>query len=174
MDVRYPIGTYTLEGQVTPHQRNIWIEEIEELPEKLREAVTGLTENQLDLSYREGGWALRQVVHHVADSHMNSFIRFKLALTEELPTIKPYFEDRWAELSDSKYVDAQLSLSLLDGLHKRWTILLRSMEESDFLKQFYHPESKQTVHLDYNLGLYAWHGKHHTAQITTLRHTLNI
>ncbi|WP_410769417.1 YfiT family bacillithiol transferase [Fontibacillus sp. BL9] len=174
MDRRYPIGTFRCERDISATQREMWIREIEELPARLKEAVKGLSEDQLNLPYRERGWTLRQVVHHLADSHMISFIRFKLALTEDTPTIRPYFEDRWAELQDSKETDIQISFMLLEGLHKRWAILLKSMEKSDFEKQFYHPESQQTVRLDYNLGYYAWHGKHHTAHITALRNLLNI
>lgn len=174
MDMRYPIGKFTFEGEVSQAQRASWIRDIEELPAKLREAVQGLSEDQLDLPYRDGGWTIRQVVHHVADSHMNSYIRFKLALTEENPAIKPYYEDRWANLQDSLTGDIEPSLSLLEALHKRWVIVLNSMSESDYERTFYHPESKKTSRLDYTLGIYAWHGKHHTAHITSLRGRLNI
>lgn len=174
MDRRYPIGQYEHVGEISSAQREVWITEIEELPVKLREAVKGLTEEQLELQYREGGWKLRQVVHHVADSHMNSYIRFKLALTEDTPTIKPYYEDRWAELQDTVNADINLSLLLLEALHKKWAILLRAMIDSDYKKQFYHPESHLKTELDYALGLYAWHGKHHVAHITTLRNEMNI
>lgn len=169
MDVKYPIGKFEFEGDSSQLQRDMWIAEIRDLPKQLREAVAGLSEEQKNLPYREGGWTIRQVVHHLADSHMNSFIRFKLALTEENPTIKPYFEDRWAELQDTIATDVELSLNLLESLHQRWVILLNSMNDMDYTKQFYHPESKRTVRLDYNLGFYAWHGKHHVAHITNLR-----
>ena len=155
-------------------QRAVWINEIEKLPNILKEAVKDLTEEQLDLEYREGGWNLRQVVHHLADSHMNSYIRFKLALTENTPTIKPYYEERWANLHDSVSTDINLSIMLIEALHKKWINLLRSMSESDYQKQFYHPGSQALISLDYNLGLYAWHGKHHVAHITTLRKSMNI
>lgn len=174
MDKRYPIGKFEHIGAISHTQRDIWITEIDEFPAKLKEAVKDLSEDQLDLVYREGGWTLRQVVHHLADSHMNSLFRFKLALTEETPTIKPYYEDRWAELQDSIRSDIHLSISLLEALHKKWVILLKSLTESDFKKQFFHPESEKMIGLDYNLGLYAWHGKHHIAQITSLRTTLGI
>jgi len=163
-----------LQGEASSSQREIWISEIEQLPMKLNEAVRGLSEEQLNLVYREGGWTLRQVVHHIADSHMNSFIRFKLALTEDTPTIKPYYEDRWAELQDSVNTDVKLSIILIEALHRRWVILLKSLNDSDFRRQFHHPESLKMVRLDYNVGLYAWHGNHHVAHITTLRDTLNI
>ncbi|MFC7677404.1 YfiT family bacillithiol transferase [Paenibacillus sp. GCM10028914] len=174
MDRRFPIGKFEYVGTISKQLRDIWIKEIDEMPVKLREAVKDLSDEQLDLVYREGGWTLRQVVHHLADSHMNSFIRFKLALTEDAPTIKPYREDCWAELHDSVNTDINLSLLLLEALHKKWVVLLASMTASDFEKQFYHPESLEPIRLDYNLGLYAWHGKHHIAQITTLRNSLNI
>lgn len=174
MDKRYPIGKFEHIGEISHSQRDIWITEIDEFPLKLKEAVKDLSEDQLDIVYREGGWTLRQVVHHLADSHMNSLIRFKLALTEETPTIKPYYEDRWAELQDSISTDIDLSIRFLEALHKKWVILLKSLTESDFQKQFFHPDSQKVIGLDYNLGLYAWHGKHHIAHITTLRNTLNI
>jgi hypothetical protein len=174
MDIRYPIGKFEFDGETSSTQRDIWIIEIDELPMELNEAVRGLTEEQLNLSYRDGGWTLRQVVHHLADSHMNSYTRFKLALTEDTPTIKPYFEDRWAELQDSIKADIKISMMLLEALHKRWVILLKSLNEYDYKRQFYHPESQKMIRLDYNLGLYAWHGKHHIAHITTLRNTLKI
>lgn len=169
MDVRFPIGRFSYEGEITKLQREAWINEIEQLPRKLRESIEGLEETELNTPYRDGGWTIRQVVHHIADSHMNSFIRFKLALTEETPSIKPYFEDRWANLQDSAAAEVDLSLLLIDTLHKRWVILLKSLTDSDFKKQFYHPESKETVSLDYNLGIYAWHGNHHVAHITAFR-----
>ncbi len=174
MDVRYPIGHFEFVGEASSSLRDAWIREIEELPMKLNEAVRGLSEEQLNLVYREGGWSLRQVVHHLADSHMNSFIRFKLALTEDTPTIRPYYEDRWAELQDSLHIDITLSIMLLEALHRRWVILLKSMNDSDYSRKFLHPESQKLIRLDYNLGTYAWHGKHHVAHITTLRSALNL
>jgi uncharacterized damage-inducible protein DinB len=174
MDFRYPIGRFTHEGEITPAQRQQWIQDIADLPERAREAVKGLNEEQLSLPYREGGWMLRQVIHHMADSHMNSVIRFKLALTEDTPTIRPYYEERWAELSDSRDLNIEFSLQLLDALHCRWAALLSSFSEDDYAKQFYHPVSKETMRLDQCLGLYAWHGKHHVAQITSLRDRLGI
>ncbi|WP_237690813.1 YfiT family bacillithiol transferase [Paenibacillus caui] len=174
MDIRYPIGKFEFEGEIPAAQREKWIAEISEFPGKLKEAVQGLSEEQLDLPYREGGWTVRKVVHHLADSHINSYTRFKLALTEEKPAIKPYFEDRWANLSDALTGDIQISIKLLEALHTRWVILLNSLNEVDFKKQFYHPESGQSISLDYNLGFYAWHGNHHIAHITALRERLNI
>lgn len=174
MDKRYPIGTFDFEGEVNLTQRNEWIKEIEEMPKKLILAVKDLTEEQIDLTYREGGWSLRQVVHHIADSHMNSYIRFKLALTEETPTVKTYSEALWAELEDAVVLDINISISLLEALHKRWVVLLKSMGESDFKRAFYHPDSQKMITLEYCLGLYVWHGNHHIAQITMLRNTLNV
>ncbi|OBZ17058.1 metal-dependent hydrolase [Bacillus sp. FJAT-26390] len=169
MDERYPIGTFHAPGEITSLQREAWIQEIERLPSRLRSSVEGLNEQELNTPYREGGWRIKQVVHHVADSHMNSYIRFKLALTEETPTIKPYYEERWAELGDTVNADIELSLALIDHLHKRWAILLRSLTDSDYKKLFFHPGSKETYALDYTLGSYAWHGNHHVAHIMAFR-----
>lgn len=167
-DLRYPIGEFDKTFSVTPAARKERIETITALPAKMRAAVAGLTEDQLDTEYRPGGWTVRQTVHHVADSHMNSIIRFKLALTEDsAPTIRPYYEDRWAELGDSK-LPIDVSLNLIDGIHARWVRLLESMSEADFAKQFVHPETGAWT-LDGALALYAWHSLHHTAHITKLR-----
>ncbi|WP_420849533.1 YfiT family bacillithiol transferase [Paenibacillus montanisoli] len=165
---RFPIGEFEWEGEISEGQRAAWIEDINALPALLRSAVSGLSEEQLDTPYRDGGWTVRQVVHHIADSHMNSFIRFKLSLTEDNPTIRPYYEDRWAELADTKSAPIELSLSLIEALHERWSRLLGSLSEKDYCRTFFHPESKRTFRLDYNLGVYAWHGKHHLAHITEL------
>ncbi|WP_079914547.1 YfiT family bacillithiol transferase [Paenibacillus sp. 32352] len=166
--LRFPVGRFEWNGEITPEQRQLWIEEIEQLPRKLRDAVDGLTEEQLNEPYRPGGWTVRQVVHHLADSHMNSLTRFKLALTEEQPTIKPYDEAAWAELADSREAPLELSLALLDQLHARWGRLLRSLSSEQWERTFIHPDSG-VVRLDVNLGTYAWHGRHHTAHITQLR-----
>jgi uncharacterized damage-inducible protein DinB len=168
MDHRYPIGRYHWDKEITEVDRQKWIAEIAALPERLQAAVTGLSDEQLDTPYRKGGWTIRQVVHHLADSHMNSLIRFKLALTENNPTIRPYYEDRWAELSDSRTLPVEPSLMLLTGLHSRWTTLLLSLSPDDYARTFYHPESEKSIRLDYNLGLYAWHGNHHLAHIVGL------
>lgn len=173
MDLRYPIGKFAQSGNITEEQRAAWILDIEELPALFRKAVEGLSEEQLRTPYRDGGWTIRQVVHHVADSHMNSYIRYKLALTEENPTIKPYEEGLWAELSDTDEEPVETSLQLLDSLHRRWAKLLRSMTEEQFGRTFYHPGSKESVRLDRNLGLYSWHGKHHLAHITGLKDRMN-
>ncbi|WP_020527727.1 YfiT family bacillithiol transferase [Flexithrix dorotheae] len=165
---KYPIGQYQYPGGYNDQERKALIAEIEDTPKKLYEAVAGLSEKQLDTPYRIGGWSVRQVVHHLPDSHLNSFARFKLALTEDCPQIKAYNEAAWATLCDYKETPLETSLKLLECLHQRWVILLRSLQEDDFKKRFYHPENG-TVSLDYNLGLYAWHGKHHIAHITSLR-----
>lgn len=167
-DLRYPIGQFDPNIDLTPAARAERIGTIAALPSKMREAVDGLDESQLDTEYRPGGWTVRQTVHHVADSHMNSIIRFKLALTEDsAPTIRPYYEDRWAELGDSK-LPIDVSLNLIDGIHTRWVSLLGSMSDTDFAKQFVHPETGPWT-LDGALALYAWHSLHHTAHITRLR-----
>ena len=167
-ELRYPIGRYTPEGTVTLELMEQWIRELEAAPANLRTAVTGLTPEQLDTPYRPDGWTVRQVVHHVPDSHMNGYIRFRLALTEDQPIIKPYHEDLWANLHDAKYNPVEPSLALLEALHARWCILLRSLAPLDFKRAFRHPESGD-VSLEAALALYAWHGKHHVAHITRLR-----
>jgi uncharacterized damage-inducible protein DinB len=167
MDERYPIGTFQFEGDITKALTNQWIEEIANLPKKVRDAVTGLSEEQLDIPYREGGWKIRQVVHHIADSHMNAFIRFKLALTEENPVIKPYEEARWAELEDSK-LPVEVSLTLIESVHVRLVELLKGLNEEELKRTFVHPASG-IVSIEKNIGLYAWHGNHHLAHITNAK-----
>jgi hypothetical protein len=168
MDLRYPIGPFTFEGPLTDSQRQRFIDQIAETPAKLCAAVEGLSPHQLDTPYRPGGWTARQVVHHIPDSHLNSYIRFKLALTEEEPTIKSYYEDRWAELEDARHAPIDISLALLESLHRRWVLLLRSLTAKDFARAFLHPELG-VMSLDKNVSLYAWHGRHHVAHITSLR-----
>ena len=168
MDLRYPIGKLQWEDNMSEVRRNEMIEQIAETPAKMRAAVAGLSEKQLDTPYREGGWTVRQVVHHLADSHLNAYVRFKLAMTEDAPTIKTYEQQLWAETPDAKSAPAEPSLSMLDGLHQRWVLLLRSMRAADFSRQFTHPEHGKMT-LERLLGLYAWHGRHHTAHITSLR-----
>jgi hypothetical protein len=168
MDLRYPIGEFKFEGPLTDPERQAFIGRIEETPARMRAAVAGLTDEQLDTPYRPEGWTVRQVVHHVPESHLNSYTRFKLALTEDVPLIKPYFEDRWAELDDARYAPIALSLDLLDALHGRWIWFLRSLKQKDFGRTFRHPELG-IVSVDKNIALYAWHGQHHVAHITALR-----
>jgi uncharacterized damage-inducible protein DinB len=169
MDLSYPIGKFEFTGPATPEQRKRWIAEIAAAPAKFRAAVTGLSPKQLDTPYRPGGWTVRQVIHHVPDSHMNAFIRFKLALTEDRPTIKPYDEKRWAELADVRATPVEVSLSLLELIHKRWVAILKSMTPEDFERTFIHPEHQAPLSLEKTLALYAWHGAHHTAHVTALR-----
>lgn len=170
MDLRYPIGKFNYEGEPTAELLERWIKEIEELPCELKEAVKGLNDEQLDTSYRSEGWTIRQVVHHIADSHLNSYTRFKLTLTENTPTIKLYEEGKWAELPDSK-LPVDVSLKLIEALHSRWVFLLRSLKQDELEKTFQHPESG-VVKLSINIGIYAWHGLHHVAHITSLRDRL--
>jgi uncharacterized damage-inducible protein DinB len=166
-DSRYPIGKFSYSGLLTADQKKQCLDDIEQTPARLREAVRGLSDTQLDTPYRDGGWTVRQVVHHVPDSHMNAYIRFKLALTEDDPTIKPYMEDRWAELPDSRQ-PIENSLAMLDSLHRRWTILLRSLSDADWKRTFRHPELGPMT-LEKTLALYSWHGRHHVAHVTSLR-----
>ena len=167
-DLSYPIGKFDRGYDTSPAGREQRIATIKELPEKLAKAIHGLDEGQLDTEYRPGGWTVRQTVHHVADSHANSLIRFKLALTEdEPPTIRPYYEDRWAELGDSK-LPVDVSTKMIEGIHTRWGTLLDAMSPADYERKFIHPETGEWT-LDAALALYAWHSLHHTAHITKLR-----
>jgi uncharacterized damage-inducible protein DinB len=168
MDPRYPIGNYEMPKEITPELRAKAIEEIAGLPGRIRAALKGLSEAQLDTPYRDGGWTVRQVVHHVPDSHMNAYVRWRLALTETEPTIRPYEESAWAKLEDAAHAPVEFSLRLLDALHDRWILLLRSVKSEQFAKTFRHPDHGVRT-LDWMLFLYAWHGKHHTAHITELR-----
>ncbi len=170
MDLRYPIGRFTRPATVTAAERAEYIEAIAAAPATLREAVGGLSEAQLDTPYRPDGWTVRQVVHHLPDSHLNAFVRFKLALTEIEPTIKPYDEKAWAELPDGRSPLVAESLALLDALHARWVYMLRAMRAADFARTLVHPERPGApMTLDVMLALYAWHGRHHVAHITALR-----
>ncbi len=167
MDPRYPIGKFEMPNHVNTARRNEAIAEIASTPAKMRAAVAGLTDTQLDTPYREGGWTVRQVVHHVPDSHMNAFIRLRLALTEDKPTIKPYNESEWAKLGDAKAPIA-VSQTLLDALHERWDLTWRGMKQEDFARPLIHPDHGEK-NIDWLLFLYTWHGQHHTAHITHLR-----
>jgi hypothetical protein len=167
-DPRYPIGTFQPPAQFDAAMRTELIRQIEEAPAALRTAVVGLTPAQLDTPYRDEGWTVRQVVHHLPDSHMNAYVRFKLALTEDEPTIKPYREAEWAKLPDAVSGEVDPSMTLLEALHRRWVAVLRNMDEADFLRTYVHPESGRNA-LDRVLALYAWHGRHHVAQIMALR-----
>ena len=167
-DLAYPIGKFTWAGPGSSADRARRIEEIAAAPGALKAAVAGLTPEQLGTPYRPGGWTVRQVCHHVPDSHMNAYVRFKLALTEDAPTIKPYDEAAWAELADSKTVPVATSLVLLEALHERWVGLLGALDEAEWSRTFRHPDLG-VVPLEKNVALYAWHGLHHVAHVTTLR-----
>jgi hypothetical protein len=167
-DIRYPIGKHNAKPSLDPAERPPFIRQVEELPAALRAAVKGLTAAQLDTPYREDGWTPRQIVHHVADSHLNLFIRFKFGFTEDNPAILAYDQDKWAATPDVTGVDVEHSLKIVEGVHARMAALLKAMRPADFGRTFRHPERGQ-VSLDYNVQLYAWHGRHHTAQITELR-----
>ena len=168
-ELKYPIGKFKKPEAITPVTVAAWIEDIAQLPAQLRASVADLTEEQLDTPYRPGGWTIRQVVHHLADSHMNSYVRYKLAMTEDNPTIKAYDQPAWGELYDSKTVPVELSLMLLEGLHIRWAIFLNSLKTEDWKRTFFHPESNRKFALDFNLAIYSWHGKHHLAHIENLK-----
>jgi hypothetical protein len=166
--LRFPVGEFAIDPVITPEKRRAWMTAITELPVQLHAALDGLNETQLDTRYRTDGWTLRQVVHHLADAHLNGFVRFKLALTEDNPPIKTYEETLWAETRDGREAPVELSLRLLEALHARWGILLGSLAESDFKRSFNHPD-RGIMTIDKALQLYAWHGLHHTAHITGLR-----
>jgi uncharacterized damage-inducible protein DinB len=168
-DLRYPVGKFDFDAPITEADHAILIATIAETPGALRSAVAGLSRDQLETRYRPGGWTVKQVVHHVPDSHLNAYTRFKLALTENEPTIKPYDEAAWAELADSRRVPIEVSLELLDALHLRWVTVLRSMDPADFQRGLRHPEHGRVLTLQQMLGLYAWHGRHHVGHITSLK-----
>jgi len=168
MDPRYPVGKFAMPNGITPALRQAAIGEIASAPANVRTAVAGLTDPQLETPYREGGWTVRQVVHHIADSHLNAYVRLRLALTEMEPTIKPYQEADWAKLEDAQHAPVEISLKLLEPLHDRWVRLLRTVTPEQYARPLRHPESGLR-NVDWLLFLYAWHGRHHTAHITELR-----
>lgn len=172
-DLRYPIGRYTPPLAFTPDWRQACIDQIAATPAALRAAVAGLGDDVLDTPYRPGGWTVRQVVHHVPDSHLNAYVRLKLALTEDCPTIKPYDEEAWALLADSRSTPVEVSLQLLATVHDRWVRILRAMADADFERRYVHPDSGQHA-LTHLVGLYAWHGAHHVAHVTSLRARLGV
>lgn len=167
--LQYPIGKYTFPDNPGQDWINHCIQEISILPETMMEAVNNLSHEQLLTPYRPNGWYVLQVVHHCADSHMNAFVRFKLTLTQDAPTINPYLEASWAEMPDVLNASVDLSLNLLDGLHKRWVILLKSLNEGQWNRRYIHPQYNKQFTLKEALGLYAWHGKHHLAHIVNLK-----
>lgn len=171
-DPRYPIGKFKQPEKISAELRKKYIKEIEEAPDQLKQAISGLSEAELDTQYRENGWTIRQVVHHIADGHMNYYIRFKLACTEIEPSIIPYNETKWAELFDAKHSDINLSLSLLEALHKRWVVFLTNLGEEQFKCTFRHPDLG-LINIDQALALYTWHVQHHIAHITTWRKNRN-
>jgi uncharacterized damage-inducible protein DinB len=171
-DLSYPIGKFTWDGPGSPSDRVARIEEIAAAPSALRAAVAGLTQEQLDTPYRPGGWTVRQVCHHLPDSHLNAYVRFKLAVTEDVPTVKPYDEAAWAELPDVKTVPVATSLVLLEALHGRWVAFLSALSDAEWARTFRHPELG-VVPLEKNVALYAWHGLHHVAHVTSLRARMN-
>jgi hypothetical protein len=167
-ELRYPIGRFQAVMPVTSELRRAAIDAIAGLPVRVRAAVVGLSDAQLDTPYRPDGWTVRQVVHHLADSHMNGIIRVKLALTEDNPTIKPYDENAWALLADMR-LPVAVSLGMLEGIHTRWAALYRAMKAAEFTRTFVHPELGAQLTLDWHLQMYAWHSHHHLAHITALR-----
>ena len=166
-DPRYPIGKHERQTSYSSSDLEGFIRTLEQLPSQFRAAFKGLETAQLETPYREGGWTLRQLAHHVPDSHMNAYVRFKLALTEDNPTIKPYTEERWATLPDSS-LPIEVSLGLLEGIHARWTVILRSLQPSDWARTFEHPDNGLT-RLDQSLALYEWHSRHHLGHAVNLR-----
>ncbi|MEO7217390.1 MAG: YfiT family bacillithiol transferase [Gemmatimonadaceae bacterium] len=168
-DLRYPIGKFSYDGDSSRVAIDRSIASVESLPSALRAAVDGLSDEQMSTPYRGGGWTPREVVHHVADSHMNAYIRMKLALTEDAPTVKPYDEAAWVRLADTRVLPVAVSLDLLDSLHARWVALMRAMADSDFDRTYIHPDHQRSVPMREVAALYAWHGRHHTAHIESLR-----
>jgi uncharacterized damage-inducible protein DinB len=167
-DPRYPIGKFSYTGPLSSEQKKQYLDDIDQTPARMRAAVRGLSDKQLDTPYRDGGWTVRQLTHHVPESHMNAYIRFKLALTEDDPVIKPYMEDRWAELPDARQAPIETSLALLDSLHQRWTTVLHNLGDAEWQRTFRHPELGPMT-LEKTLALYSWHGRHHVAHVTNLR-----
>lgn len=163
--LKYPIGRFKKPATISAEHLQTWLQEIEQLPALMKEVINPLSEEDLNKTYRPDGWTIRQVVHHVADSHINAYTRFKWTLTEDNPTIKAYHEDRWATLEDVAATPVEVSLHLLAVLHFRWTVLMRSLSEEELKRAFFHPENKKTYSLDEMIGLYAWHGAHHLAHI---------
>jgi hypothetical protein len=172
-DPRFPIGPFEHRDTLTPDERRELIDQIAAAPARLREAVAGLTAVQFGTPYRDGGWTVQQVVHHLPDSHLNAYTRLKLALTEDQPTIRPYDESRWAQLEDSFATPVEISLALLESLHARFVVLLRSLPPEAFRRTFRHPDHDGVQTIDWLVAMYAWHGRHHVAHITGLRQRMS-
>jgi hypothetical protein len=168
-DLRYPVGKFAAPAEFTAATRAAAIADIAALPDTLRAAVTGLSDAQLDTPYRPGGWTVRQLVHHVADSHVNAYTRIRLALTEENPTIKPYDENKWADLPDAKSLPVEVSLGIVHGIHHRWVALLKTLTPADYARTVVHPEHGRQMSIDFLTAMYAWHSRHHVAHVTELR-----
>jgi len=168
-ELKFPVGKYTAPQSIEAVNIPLHITTIAALPEKLRKATESLNNEQLDTPYRENGWTIRQVVHHLADSHINSYCRFKLAMTEENPVIKPYLEDKWANFDDAKSASIDYSLNIIEAVHGRWVLFLKAMNTDDFKRTFFHPEHQRAVSLFQALALYSWHCDHHLAHITELK-----
>jgi uncharacterized damage-inducible protein DinB len=167
-DLRYPMGQFHWEGPATAADRAVAVEDIADFPARLKAALTGLSDEQIDTPYRPGGWTVRQLVHHLADSHLNAYARLRLGLTESEPSIKTWEEKDWAELPDARSAPVDASVVLLQGLHERWDLLLRAMSDADFERNLRHPD-RGLMSLDLLTRLYGWHGRHHVAHITALR-----
>lgn len=163
--LKYPIGQFKRPLVIKPAKIEKWIAEIEAVPSQMRALTENLSEEELELPYRPGGWTIRQVVHHTVDSHINSYVRFKWALTEDNPTIKAYYEERWAELEDYNNTPVSVSLNMMEGLHIRWTNLLKSLTPEQLKRTYIHPSGNKTFKVDETIGMYAWHGNHHIAHI---------
>jgi uncharacterized damage-inducible protein DinB len=168
-DLRYPVGEFVVPSSITPADRARYLDQIAAAPAALRQAVAGLSESQLDTPYRDGGWTVRQVVHHVPDSHVNAYIRMKFGLTEQHPLVKPYDQSVWARTPEMLTTPIAVSLNLLEALHARWVLLMRGMAPTDFARTINHPEWRVPYTLDLVVAHYAWHGRHHTGHITELR-----
>jgi len=171
--LKYPIGKFISPLEFSKANLSLWIQTLEALPSRIEKEVNGLSKLQLDTPYREGGWTIRQVVFHLGDSHMNSYCRFKLAMTEEQPEIRPYFEDRWAGLEDAKTAEVDESCEFLNALHVRWVRFLKNLEDADWARTFFHPETKKEFNLKTTLALYAWHSEHHLHHIIRLKERNN-
>jgi hypothetical protein len=168
-DPRYPIGLFRAPQPHTAESHARHLDQISDLPAQMRAAVTGLDDSQLDTPYREGGWTVRQVAHHVPDSHVNAYVRHKLAVTEDVPTIRPYDERRWSELGDARAADVEVSLRMLEAVHARWVAFLRTLTPDQLQCRFLHPETGKIWNLAESIAMYAWHGRHHVSQIAQLR-----